>query len=1404
MALPVPLASRSAPEFVDSTSVLETLRDALPAGTHYLSSPGLKLSAAMGVDLMVPTLDPEVGAPLITSVAHRLASGELPTSALTHPVVHGLLDRLLPLFSSYLHGNTALSTLGTCLYMHPTALASLSAVLASPVIPAYAPSAGPTGQHVPDFARPKDTNPPPADVVPLPGVSASEDSGLLPQCVYVACVGILRLAAVAHETIVPIAGGDEDTCTVCWLQGHLDLVWAMDSERVVHALLLTEARLVGLPASDVDSLGSSSGFSPSPVQALLTKGRAAAVDPVDPHALAVVHHLRLIRYLLVAYLRMLRSAAAPAMKPFRWGVTFDLPGMASALQVAHPLLALLKAAHDPALALAAPGVDQQYERILAAQQRGRFCPLPTFGESVSSLQAHCVNGTLLAALPAIASYGPHHGVAQLLGKAWDGAGAPKQRANPVVQQVGPPRPGDSKVNRRCTVPGEVVVGIGARMQARQLMCDVPFSGVTDLPLRWPDPLGASSVCLTRHHVQGATPPVLRPDGSLASPGLPAHAVHGTIPTPPDDTPDFRDYADTTAFDPKLVAAPRAHVSFHTLFLALEEWSARKPDPLSRAWAHGAVLAVPTEQNELAIPAELRATGYAFDDEGKLRRVSRRDAFGRPDGPGFEGFSDTEEWEARDLWRGAHVVSAVVFGTHTLFEVIAADMAEQGVPAELLWSREGRTFVLYVESVFRNYLAALCLYSRTRLRRKLPDDMRMIHGLAADAVYYDKMWSTYTDQWYKIFRFAAGRETVPGPCYTELTCPFGARSDGSAADAPPAATWKSSPVDNLPMDTFAELPDASAPLQAVLDRVASLPTACSDPNAFRTLRFPADARLRRLHQLLYTRAPVQRGPVVEDAACVMEIFSAWTMSYVCRLLYNHLGEGGAEGLFHPEEALAVQWWAESFTLSGHEMSLHLSRMRGVATAFPELAVLPAESLYCTLTGAVHSLLRQRDPFPLAVLEAVLVRATQVAGPNWGVPQEEVEEEEEIKIDTKAPSRSSGKGGKKGGKGASAPAPPVPASEEDVAKAFLQGIVVKDKAIAEALMQRNVALSVTLRAARGSVEDCVRGFRDTSAWVGLFFLHRASARILIVMDLLGLYKLLDVPQEDSTPEAGDTAAAPSGDAARGGTRRPVVPPGTLEAGRAGFSHEVATPPPTTYRDAGLLYTNRWREYAQLDRVSSFQDKPCLAHSLFTWAAYSARVRSVRVTQAATLPEGLGPEAVPILRQKLHLVSFYDNMEDAATWVARSGRALKESSRESALLTALGKAAGSKDAIAAAVVAVMGKTPAKEVLHAASARDMTGFEARLWAVVPTVLSPSAGELLWASTDEARSTRLKRIAAGHTILLAKLRKNEATLRRARAAAGVVSPDGSVAGEDVATKLVVEGGGEEPLLPVLKLPSDF
>ncbi len=1292
----------------------------------YLTHPGFALNATTGIDLMDPKLDAHVGSPLLPTVAACLASGSLPTCALTLPASARLVDACLPLLSSFLTGNALVSTLGTCLYTHPTALSSLSAalVLARTGLPSYTPAVGPSYPGLPPaFIVKPGTPPPPATVVPL-GLVEGGSGTLAASVVYVSCLALLRLAAVAHESIACFPFEEEDHVSTWWLNGHADCAWGVADEDVLRALVRVEAAVTcggGMGGEGAGRLDGAALMSSTPAAELLG---AAPTPPVEG-AEDVAHRLRFLRFTLAAYVRMHPGSAVPARKPFRWGCSFDLAGARACLAAAHGSLVAIGASHTEG---EVAGVDPAYERVLHAPHRTRCKPLQAFPAALTTLLKHIATGTFVTLLPELATYNPGR---RVMGAVDASRGPlPPAWASTAAWPADPQDGDGGGVLREATVLFADAAAVGVRLKAREVLPSLPPSGITDPPLRWPDPTGVPAVVLTRHTW---LPPSEQLEGG---PALPFRPFFASLPAPPTDVPDFRPLTDAAAFDPTLVAAPRPHISLGALRTALSELAAREPDALLRSWASRTVVAVPPNDVEAMMPPVLRAGGCAV-------------VGGEPDGTllqpaGGEGV-DTE-WAASNAWRVAHVSSAVLFGSHTLYEVIAADLADTGVPAELLWSHEGRDFVRLAEAILRYSLHAAATHSRMQLRSKGMELIPELSLLLQEARTWDEQWVRAAEDAGKLANFVAARAGGEGGVFSELMRAPGSDCGPNCTDAPAVPVHTGALLTLAP---FVPVPSTDD-LQARIARIApsTLPVDVADPRAFVTVRWPGDARLRR----------TLRSLKAEEFVLHSSLLHAWSARFASAALYDHVEEGEREGLTHAEEVLAVQKWGEALAFNACKTAMDCEAAARVAEAWPEIRSLTAESSYCAATGAVHSLRRPLDPFVISTIHAATVRAAEEV--KGEVPPLE-EEVAPLSLKGKSP-------------------PPSPAA------LFLTSVRDRDMALAEgetAVTHARAVLAVVHAARRLSiVPPSGPGRRALALWAATVFVHRLTEYLLLAGSSAGVISLLDVE--------GFPPAAPGED---GSDRIACV---------GGEKWAPQSPLPATFRHPGKVYAYRWRWYASLDTTNQPGPPrpPLLRGLLFSWVAYSSHHAAI---MASSLPKAVDLEralsqrrnresTVLSLAIQSRLARMRVCLGEASSHVEQAQGALKAVAKE-ATATAGGKVPAAGPTGAGPLSPLEGGPPPPYIAPA-----LTWLEGEAAAT-------TAGELLWAATDAARASALLRTTISHSVLLAKVTKSEAFGASMRAVAEADTARWLAGATGVARERATKGlrfklTPGEPLFPLISL----
>jgi hypothetical protein len=293
-------------------------------------------------------------------------------------------------------------------------------------------------------------------------------------------------------------------------------------------------------------------------------------------------------------------------------------------------------------------------------------------------------------------------------------------------------------------------------------------------------------------------------------------------------------------------ARRPRVCLTALWALLSDFSARAPVTLVRAWLQGVLMVAPSAEAAAgAGAAALAAPGAPPLRPPAVSGAAAEDA-------SFALF---------------HAQSPVLFGSHTLAEVVSAHMARSGIPTEALWSEEGLRFQAVVTLVFSAALGAFAVSRRRfgrRLRFALRDWATVVHETQA------------LDAKYRGYLYFRGESAARAAMAAAAAAGDGGKKKG--APAPPA-------------------PAARAPSRA----------------AFTGAFFREDGR--RLFTLKYF------------FACARALH--WASGWAARLQGAWLCAGWENGLFAPAEWGAALMQEDHVLASGEQCAENVARARALA-------------------------------------------------------------------------------------------------------------------------------------------------------------------------------------------------------------------------------------------------------------------------------------------------------------------------------------------------------------------------------------------------------------------------------------------------------------------------------------------
>jgi hypothetical protein len=776
---------------VDVTSIVRAATAALPA-TGMLCVPDFTVDTAMNaIELLDPKLDSRSHVRELVPLHARIADGSLPLGGATSAQALAAMDKLLQLEQSWLQGQSLPQSVFTSAYAHPVALQSMRALTGQQP---YAPSVGPDfrfNEHpevvatlAPRPARAVESALAPAQSALQPG---SAPFARVSSLLAFTTAGLKSLDSAHRALFAADCAREEDftsltfgaDCAWCVPAGEAQAmlaaaeaaVWAAlpSHEHAAPALARLDAALQPLAAAFRGSWGGAVDPAALPELALTAAGwLRAALEPWCPPAAAAAaatappsvggagalpttaltadeaagllcrlrfRRVHLAVHALLSFHARLtppwRRTAAPTARAH--GACYDLASVALAARAASALLGVIEATSplfgggEPAPETpfaAAPrtgelehGANPHYAKLLISGHF-RVVSHPPLRAVVGLWRRHWAHVHALTQLPAQASHNPHrpywpvdvrHGVGASGGPDEpDVAGLPRINHGgyapatvPLKALAAAAEALSGRVPGGTAVPG--TPGGFAPGADPGAMADIPASGIVDPPPDWPAALAASS---------GAAQPR---------------------------------------------APPRQHVSLHALLLALEQFSRRSPDALARSWT----LLVLLEQAQAHPPApsedeqQQQQQQVGSDVEGATQAMSAASlgAVGGGGGAATEGgcqpaagapatsclpvpFLD----EYAD-WRGLHHSSAVVLGTHTLWELAQGALVDAGAHPDLLASVEGRRFVALLERVLAQTLTLLCR-SRLRLRRQMDTQLRDWAFVLGECGYLDDVYKSY--------------------------------------------------------------------------------------------------------------------------------------------------------------------------------------------------------------------------------------------------------------------------------------------------------------------------------------------------------------------------------------------------------------------------------------------------------------------------------------------------------------------------------------------------------------------------------------------------------------------------------------------------------------------------------------
>lgn len=915
-------------EFADITNVVKAAATTLSVTNPLLHgadyNPEISLHT---IEMMDPRTDTGADKTALPPVVGRIEDGSLPMSAtaLQPSEVVSIMDKILQLHSSYLYGNTVPQTLLTSLYTHPEAIATLCKLVGREGI--YKHATGPIGptlfpEHIvgnvfsiaslDDVQSAAAQTKPAASANVKPFAPGTKGHALcLALLAYV--LGTLKSVGTTHENICAEELLEEEDCYPNLF--GCDLAWAVplqqvlallqDAEKAVlsaessassAAAALYEAavsqRLKGYEADpipegveDSDSedggaavvtktsgggkkqkkkekksspaagsdkpaaaaVGSGSGSGapskPAATGALDTFSIDAVAAPASSSAHSVigdasaaanlVARLRFLRSYLVGQHYLSADQSKAAAAPLMWGSLFNVEAAHAAFTSAYDFLTAI----NKTSALA----SETAEAPVAVP--GVF---PTYDRLFLDGQR-----------PRFVPIAPFAGSMLLLAKHIVAATFVTQMRALVSHN--PHRPMQGMIKGLCVM-----------QQATVSLSDlIGVSKAIGSAASWPDAKDLQEPGLIARDAKEWPLPVPKVPSSGLTDG-PLNWVPLPRQTKAEQEASMAAAATT---------GTRPHVSMHALFLLLEDFSRRNADVLARSWLHRVVMASPSQ------PALDSVDGLTGPMQDILVDVS-----------GQRIMEEPGQMPRDPYWQYAAARSIVLFGTHTLNEVIEGSMRDVGVPAEFLFSVEGRRYVELTEVAMGSSVLQL-FATRARAWRGLEAGIRDWSVVVSES---DALESQYTSY-----------------CETRIRTLVAHARQGIVAPA-------------------------------------SLPTLTPelDGTTF-TAAVPSDIRLMHL---------LRRHSQITFAC------SHWSSWFATYLLLTHVRIGVETGIFHNDEAMAVQWHLETLNRKLQALNNHIDVGRSFAWHMPELGVVSEESRKLSEAGTGPLLRRDLAPMQKALEKA----------------------------------------------------------------------------------------------------------------------------------------------------------------------------------------------------------------------------------------------------------------------------------------------------------------------------------------------------------------------------------------------------------------------------------------------------
>ena len=242
----------------------------------------------------------------------------------------------------------------------------------------------------------------------------------------------------------------------------------------------------------------------------------------------------------------------------------------------------------------------------------------------------------------------------------------------------------------------------------------------------------------------------------------------------------------------LHSTPRPRVSLGALFSLLEDFSETDACALVRSWLSSAVLSQPTNAAAAAAAADVAAVTGVPIAASETEKVG-----------GIVSHSLSAH----------HATSPVVLGSHTLAELVTAELSRTAaLPADLVWSREGRAFTATACLVWVNCITGLVV-ARSRIGKRVKFSLRDWSYLVDEANVLDSKYLMYATERLAALNDAAERGAGGPLAGLDDSDTDGATAPGRAKAAGKKGKPKGRAAAAVTADAFAPAPVAAPPSDA---------------------------------------------------------------------------------------------------------------------------------------------------------------------------------------------------------------------------------------------------------------------------------------------------------------------------------------------------------------------------------------------------------------------------------------------------------------------------------------------------------------------------------------------------------------------------------------------------------------